>query len=148
MDDVWTRLHRARKEDHHEEEGETQELHDLRNQEIEAELPHPQCCDFAKKYLFPYRDVDWRRDEVLNGGVPVWKNSFPEKWDGESMRAFLTILFCPFCGTKLPGLRKKANPPPHLMIENEGHCGNCGERYGRMGYCFCSLPESAYECEG
>jgi hypothetical protein len=143
--DLWTQLHEARKRDHHEEKHKTQALRQLRNQEIEAELSHPQCCELAKMHIYPYRDIDVRRDAVLNGGVPQWKNTFPTGWQsGDFHRVFLTMRFCPFCGTKLPGFRKKKNPPKHLIIEDGGHCGRCKERYG-MGYCFCSHPESAYE---
>lgn len=145
--DLWEQLQAARADDHHEEKRKTEELRDLRNQEIEAELPHPQCCDSAKKYIYPYREID-HREEVLNDGRPVWKNSFPVQWgSSEGCRDFVVMHFCPFCGTKLPGLRKKKDPPPHLIIEKDYHCGRCGQRFGRMGYCFCSLPESAWEID-
>jgi hypothetical protein len=41
--DLWTQLKKARNDDYHEEKEATADLRDLRNQEIEAELPHPQC---------------------------------------------------------------------------------------------------------
>ncbi len=145
-DDLWTQLRDARKRDHHEEKHKTQALRQLRNEQIEAELPHPQCCDLAKKHIFPYRLIDMKTETILNDGVPVWKNAFNTGWDGgEYHRVGLQIHFCPFCGVRLPALRKRANPPPHIIIEDDGHCGRCKERYGMVGYCFCSHPESAFE---
>lgn len=144
--DLWAQLQEARERDKHEEKHKTQALRQLRNEEREAELAHPQCCDLAKKHIFPYREIDMRNEKVLNGGVPSWKNGFPSTWSSEEgLRVFLTLLFCPFCGTKLPGFRKKKKPPEHIIIEEDFRCGRCEERFGRFGYCFCSHPESAYE---
>jgi len=145
--DLWTQLKKARNDDYHEEKEATADLRDLRNQEIEAELPHPQCCDLAKKHVFAYRVIDILKEQVLNDGVPVWRSAFNTGWDsGSHERVVLQMNFCPFCGTKLPALRLKAEPPPHIIIEGttSNHCGRCKERYG-MGYCFCSHPESAFE---
>jgi hypothetical protein len=44
-------------------------------------------------------------------------------------------------------MKKKAKPPEHIVVEGDGHCGGCGERYGHFGHCFCSLPESAWEID-
>ena len=143
--DFWEQLRDARKRDPHEDKHKTQALRQLRNQEIEAKLPHPQCCDLAKKHIFPYRQIDMRTETVLNDGIPAWKSSFATTWNGSDLsRAFLTLHFCPFCGTKLPGFHKKANPPKHIVQDGDFRCKGCGERYG-MGYCFCSHPESAWE---
>jgi len=144
-DDLWTQLRDARKRDHHEEKIKTQALRQLRNEEIEAELPRPQCCDLAKKHIFPYRVIDMRTEDVLNGGVPVWQSSFNSTWAGGDLsRVLLQITFCPFCGLKLPALRKKAKPPPHICQDGDFRCKGCGERFG-MGYCWCSRAESAFE---
>jgi len=144
-DDLWTQLREARKRDPHEEKIKTQALRRLRNEEIEAELPHPQCCADAKKYIFAYRLINMQSEEVLNGGVPVWKNTFNTVWrGGDFYRVSVQIHFCPFCGAKLPALRKKAKPPPFICQDGDFRCKGCGERFG-SGYCWCSLAESAFE---
>lgn len=148
MPDLWEQLRDARADDHHEEKAATEELRQLRRLEIEAELPHPSCCDLANKHIFPYRMIDMRTETIQNDGVPVWKNSFNTTWNsGDGGKEFLRMNFCPFCGVKLPDLRAKKNPPPHIVKEDgrSNHCGRCGERFG-MGYCFCSHPEAAFEC--
>lgn len=131
------------------ESAHTDELQELRNQEIQSELAHPQCCDLARTYIFPYREFDGYTENVLHGGRPVWKSVFQDGWsERDGLRRLLAMSYCPFCGQKFPALRKKVEPPPHIMDEGDGHCGECGKRYGRFGHCFCSLPESAWEIEG
>lgn len=142
--DTWEQLRDAIKEDRT-EDGTVEALYDKRRQEVEAELPHPQCCDLAKKLLFPYRDIDHRTEVVRNNGVPIWKSSFSTRWHSEGYRETHAIHFCPFCGTKLPSFRKKKNPPQHPCIEGDYHCGSCHERWDG---CFCSYPESAFEVKG
>jgi hypothetical protein len=143
--DLWTRLEQARADDPHEHKAETEGIRQARRSEVEAEMPHPQCCDLAKEFISAYRDIDILKEVVLNDGVPVWKSVFNKGWDGMDRRA-LQIHFCPFCGVKLPAFQRKANPPPYIVIEDgrSNHCGRCGERYGH-GYCWCSYPESAFE---
>ena len=130
-----------------EESAHAEELRRLRDQEIQSELAHPPCCILAHTYIWPYREIDFRTENVLLGGRPLWKLTFRDGWgDRDSIARQLVIKFCPFCGGELPNLRKKAKPPEHIIVENDGHCGGCGERYG-YGNCFCSLPESAWEID-
>jgi hypothetical protein len=146
---LWEQLKNlyALNDDLEEESAYADELRKLRRQEIQDEFCHPSCCDLAKKYLFPYREINHRTEEVLRGGKPVWKSTFRDGWnDGDGIARSLTITFCPFCGVLLPNFRKKEKPPEHIIVENDGHCDGCGERYG-YGNCFCSLPESAWEIE-
>lgn len=144
--DLWTQLRDAREEDPHgqEQEEHTQRLRSEREAEREAELPHPQCCDQGRKYLFAFRLIDYHTDTILNDGVPVWQLSFRSGWKN-AQQTMEPVTFCPFCGKTLPPLVKKAQPPPHMCQEDDGYCARCGERLGHYGYCFCSYPESAFE---
>jgi len=137
----------VRNDEEEEESAYADDLRRLRRIEIQGELAHPPCCDLAKKYVWPYREINYHTEDVLHGGRPVWKATFRDGWnDSDGVARSLTITFCPFCGTMLPNLRKKEKPPEHIIVENDGHCGGCGERYG-YGNCFCSLPESAWEID-
>src|SRR5271166_5039410 len=102
----------ARRDDEEGEGAYADDLRHLRHDEIQDELAHPQCCDLAKKYLFPYREINYRTEEVLHDGRPVWKSTFRDGWnDNDGIARSLVITFCPFCGVKLPGFRKKEKPP-------------------------------------
>jgi len=129
-----------------EESAHADELRRLRREEIQDELAHPQCCDLAKKYIWPQREVNFRSETMLHDGRPVWKSIFRDGLEGDGISRSLVIVFCPFCGTKFPNFRKKEKPPEHIIIEDGSRCGGCGERYG-YGNCFCSLPESAWEID-
>jgi hypothetical protein len=142
--DLWTQLKDSRKVDPHEGTFRSQRLRSEREAEREAELPHPQCCDQGRKYLFAFRLIDYHTDTVLNDGVPVWQLSFRDKWKNAQQRMEI-VTFSPFCGETLPTLVKKAKPPSHICEEGDYHCKQCGERLGPMGYCWCSYPESAFE---
>jgi len=106
-----------------------------RNREKNQELPHPTCCTRGGRYIFC---VLQNSDEP-----PRWEHKFRSTFDPkQSGDEFLEIEFCPFCGTKLPELRKKAEPPPHVFdLEDEYQCSGCGGRH----LCICSYPESAWE---
>jgi hypothetical protein len=49
--------------------------------------------------------------------------------------------FCPFCGTKLPGVEKMENPPQPLWDGDDDYCGTCDER---NRCCECNPPWVAY----
>ncbi len=146
----------ARGDEDEEESAHADKLRRLRSSEIQGELAHPRCCVSAR-YLWPYREINYRTEEVLHDGRPVWMMVFRDGWSErgsgggvpsvkDGVARSLIIRFCPFCGDKLPDFRKKEKPPEHIIVENDGHCGGCGERYG-YGNCFCSLPESAWEID-
>lgn len=50
--------------------------------------------------------------------------------------------FCPFCGQKLPEIRKRANPPDAVWNGDDDYCDTCGER--NMG-CTCHHPTVLWE---
>lgn len=141
--DTWEALQKAKKRDRYGEKKATQILQDQRNMEMEAELPHPQCC-LSARYVFPYQDLDRRTNVARNGGKPEWRVTFNTQWHGGYAGTFgvtLPIAFCPFCGTSLPDLRRKLRPPPHLRVENAvDRCAQCCD-----SDCDCSYPESAWE---
>lgn len=118
----------------------------LRRAECEREMPHARCCDLGARFLCGHREIDFTTspETPKNGGRPVWELYLPSGPFRSEPRENVAISFCPFCGVRLPGFRKKAEPPPHVAVENDHSCGGCGEPWDS---CFCSLPESAWEVE-
>ena len=139
-----TILEALREERKKDSESYPSQLVDLRNAEMASELPHPQCCDTAKKYIFAYQDVDYRTESVRNDGKPRWKSTFSTDYRGDSWgSASLPLTFCPFCGTTLPDMQKRRDPPPVVQTYQDfNYCATCEER---LSSCMCSHPESAWE---
>ena len=54
------------------------------------------------------------------------------------------IAFCPFCGTKVPGVRLRRNPPKKICVVLDGgyYCATCEER---LDSCNCALPAQLWE---
>ncbi len=133
----------ALRKDEYRDRPEIQALMNLRNAERAAEVPHPQCCDTAKKYLFAYQGLDWNTESVRNDEKPSWRSSFSSSYlEAPSTSDFLLLTFCPFCGTRLPDMQRRKNPPPVIQAyTNFDCCATCKESI----YCFCSYPEAAWE---
>ncbi len=54
------------------------------------------------------------------------------------------VSFCPFCGARVPGVRRRAELPPRVMVIVDGgyYCDTCGER---LDACDCPSPETMWE---
>lgn len=57
------------------------------------------------------------------------------------------IAFCPFCGTKVPGVQLRSDPPKKICVVIDGgyYCATCEER---LDACDCALPERLWEAAG
>lgn len=105
-----------------------------------ADIPMPTCCDEAKKYPAVRFEVD-----ILGADEPQWKaagHSFNLREMGFPKSP--AAKFCPFCGTSLPKMQRKENPPSPIATCTDGgyYCATCNER---LNCCDCRLPESAWE---
>lgn len=104
----------------------------------ESELPVPFCCPMAAS-----------RKMVTAAYLDELEPDFsqPPSWvilRGKSLPP-CGIDFCGFCGTKLPGFRKKSTLPAHLSTPlDSGYCASCNER---TRVCICSYPESVWEAD-
>lgn len=133
------------------EDCEMEALYERRSAEIEGALPRPQCCealsDTGAIYLRRLLESDDKPEgpEKWERYKPRWRLSFSYQ-TALRMRErsdSVTPAFCPFCGERLPKVRRKANPPqPLCVIEDGGYCcSTCGEDHR----CVCYPPEAAYE---
>lgn len=139
--DLWTRIEELRKSWDRRDSSEYPSVEDeraldhlikCRNEERESEVPVPFCCApiAGARAVFASRGNPERS--------PVWRANYGG-WSS------CEVFHCPFCGTKLPALVKKATPPPHLCLEEDDqYCGACRRRYLN---CVCSYAISAWEAE-
>ena len=121
----------------------------------------PGCCEESKKALRPYLYLDYG---PIDTGKPQNPDDAETKWviphhDYLYVLSFVgrhvdenyinqpyeethqQIKFCPYCGEKLPEVRRKKKPPRGVYTDEDGgcHCGTCERR--NMD-CSC-LPEVA-----
>lgn len=103
-----------------------------RQAEILSEFPVPFCCPLVAgaRVVYPVERHGLR-----------WYASFPVAGNGHSS---LEVHVCPFCGTKLPALVLKKEPPPTVCVSDDYYCARCQER---LMNCLCSHPMSVYEAE-
>lgn len=103
-------------------------------------IPRPSCCDDAFKCVY------FRAPSKFNDGAGWYVSvnsdrlAFDERRD--QITSSLRAEFCPFCGERLPEVRKMDDPPEPMMEPNEGktHCMTCGERI-----CDCYPKAAGYE---
>lgn len=124
-------------------EEEFDELENLRvawYRTCEDAQPTPQCCADSRAHLAIVFVVDVY-DE--HDSRPAWRLRLASPRSFENGRPPVPT-FCPFCGTRLPTMTKKAVPPAPLMVCTDGgnHCDTCEER---LSSCTCWPPETAYE---
>lgn len=108
-------------------------LHARRRDERDAEVPVPFCCPVVAgtRAAYPLSDPAY-------GKSPVWMSTYSVR----GQTNYCEVRYCPHCGKRLPDFVLKKDPPPHLWQDQNGYCGNCGERNHA---CYCSHPESAWE---
>jgi len=105
--------------------------------EIMAETPTPFCCPAVAgaRVLHLHFTGD--------GPVPGWHAIAKSPMFGGVP---VPVRHCPFCGTVLPGLVLRKDPPsPICSPDRGGHCLTCE---GRLGECRCFSPDCAWEPEG
>ena len=106
-------------------------------------IPKPTCCDEIQRWPVIVAGLDGKSEDTNEcgarwyfriappdrGGGPYGYPEFQKKYFGAPEPSN-----CPFCGTALPKLRVKENPPPVTQVEhvNDGgyYCNTCGERCG------------------
>ena len=111
----------------------------------------PGCCEESIRALRPYLylnfgPIDTAEPENIDDAVPEWRvphhdyyevtskfieNEYDENYNNVSYEATcVPVKFCPYCGTKMPKVRRKANPPTPVYSDADGgyYCGTCDER--------------------
>lgn len=103
----------------------------------------PGCCEESIAARRPYLYLNFGEDmgevEVVDDATPEWK--IPDlEWDfirsladdfdpfKAYMRTLIPVKFCPFCGKKMPKVKRKENPPTPVHTDVGYHCGMCDER--------------------
>lgn len=116
----------------------------IRIEENWGARPLPTCCQDVEQFpvvqlAFHSQDLEvlYHPDRLYQLD-PVWVAAYEAKPFGGRVR----VVFCPFCGAKLPAVRLKATPPSPLCKPGMDYCETCGER---MMTCLCYPPEAAYE---
>lgn len=138
--EVWERVRQVRASNDEDKWREYDAAWDVHRQLVEALIPHPTCCEDAK-HLFAWC---YTNDEGEVVGTPVWKQNFHQTFplSRQPDTVFKAIHFCPFCGVKLPELRRKAEPPPKVCETDGYYCFVCEER---ADCCYCCPEIGAWE---
>jgi len=107
--------------------------------------PRPTCCDAV--------DGTFRFDYEGKGPAIVFKvYQYNHDLDQKVKHlrwvirdVWLEITYCPHCGTKLPELESKENPPQPIYApdDQEGHCLTCDS--DSHGWCQCNPASAAYK---
>lgn len=125
----------------------------------------PGCCEESINALRPYCRLNMgnylnsMRQLTPDDGTPEWNiphlnHNFMDPFidheivDGMDIgynKTFIAVKYCPYCGKRLPGFRKKANPPEPMFRDGDRHCLTCEQRVG-WG-CNCWPFEAAYEVD-
>lgn len=106
------------------------------------DIPLPKCCDAVQSVAAVRFAV------CITGEVgPQWTvatHDFLQREIGYEGYPAPAAKFCPFCGTALPKMRRKAKPPKRISTCTDGgyYCDTCKER---LHACCCRMPESAWE---
>lgn len=101
----------------------------------EREEITPRCCDSATRtrtVVLRYSEEAMYRSRGQGGHTPRWTINGHE------------ASFCPFCGDRLPAVRRRAVQPELVCRVSDGgyYCDTCGER---LNCCGCAAPEAAWE---
>ena len=104
--------------------------------------PRPGCCeksDSTHDWLTP--DKPYLQLSACYYDSKEDKVRYRPHWTIQAREVAIEIAFCPFCGTKLPAVRRLDNPAQPLWTPDPDYCGTCNER---NRCCECNPPESAY----
>lgn len=143
------RLRELLKTDGDGHEAELDRLLSARQRERHAMIPRPMCCKAARLYPTILFEVDcYDGDTQANEGhwttakISDFDRFDPEYFTRED--AFPRPKFCPYCGTALPAMRRKAVVSPSVCRVTDGgyYCDTCKER---LHICLCDPCQSAFE---
>jgi hypothetical protein len=104
----------------------------------------PKCCERAQKEKAVYLRVkDGYYGNNINRDSPVeWVTS---GWADElNCQQEVPANFCPFCGTKVPRIVKRKDPPEKVITVSDGgyYCDTCKKR---LNVCECECIEALWE---
>lgn len=114
------------------------------------------CCERGAKYIGLRHDSDLFYDgeypdedsfmAKMRSTPPSWRlyvKSYVLRWN-TSREASEEVAFCPFCGSKVPEVQLRADPPAKICVITDGgyYCGTCEER---LMCCRCDMPERLWE---
>lgn len=108
-------------------------------------IPYPTCCEKARYVVTFY--LNW---PGTRGGVTGWFISTSRERQPSYLKMTMSyaceVSHCPFCGTDLPEIRKREDPPEPLCVLSESgdYCMTCGVG-GGASICNCYPPSAAYE---
>lgn len=108
-----------------------------------ARTPVPKCCEAMQQNPVVYLAVPMPPNET---GEPQWwalsaHEENEREWPAPGVK--LIVHFCPYCGVRLPGVKKKARPGRVTSCTDGGYyCATCDER---LIVCRCKPPAAAYE---
>jgi len=123
----------------------------------------PGCCKESIAARRPFLSLnfgleDTGEPELVDDAIPEW--TIPNlEWDlikkladecdeyntfKAHEKTCIPVKFCPFCGKKLPEVRKKDSPPEPIHTDADGgyYCGTCDERNMSCG---CLPMEALFE---
>jgi hypothetical protein len=111
------------------------------------------CCEQGGKFIglrheWLCREYDSSEDflQKMRETPPLWtmhvKTFVTRREHADQGSAHVS--FCPFCGTKVPGVRLRKNPPKKICVILDGgyYCATCEER---LDSCDCALPARMWE---
>lgn len=122
-------------------EAQYRELQDLNEawerEQLEARF-NPACCDAMRRTRAIVYDVDIYHDEPSS-----WRLRLAPAHSLNTAKV-PSPTFCPFCGSRVPHVVSKSEPPTPLMVCTDGgyYCDTCEKR---LIACLCWHPEAAFE---
>ena len=113
------------------------------------------CCEEGKKFIGLRHEgglfyAEYESAEAylkkMRETPPLWTmhaKTFSTRWE-RSDDVSARVAFCPFCGTKVPPVRLRKDPPKKICVILDGgyYCATCEER---LQACNCHLPERMWE---
>jgi hypothetical protein len=108
-------------------------------------VPMPKCCLEIQNFCTVYASVDIYDTKDSSKEDACWKIQYDFE-HSLIKKSPPSPQYCPWCGTKLPELVRKKNPPTPICVVNDGgyYCSVCKER---LIACDCLSPEAAWECK-
>jgi hypothetical protein len=101
----------------------------------------PSCCEAAAQgAVFLEMPMSYFYKADVNA-VPQWAVHCTNHKYG-SGTVVREASFCPFCGSPVPEIERKPEPPKVCVCTDDGYyCDTCGDR---LGECGCPAPEEAW----
>jgi uncharacterized protein with PIN domain len=110
----------------------------LRQDELDNQVITPECCHEIKTSKLIILSLDNYDDTTTSNA----------RWvlNGHDLKANYMPTFCPYCGTKLPKIKRKAHISEDICVITDGgyYCDTCQDR---LNNCLCDLPQTAFEID-